>query len=753
MRFRCISAWQAWVACGFWLFLGAVAGSARPDDYFKIQVLDEQTGRGVPLVELRTVNKASWWTDSNGIVAFNEPGLMDLEVYFNVTSPGYEVPADFFRNRGVKLKPVRGGHAEIRIKRLNIAERLYRITGQGIYRDTLLLGLPAPLRQPVLNGQVMGQDTVIATPYRGKIYWFWGDTDRASYPLGNFGASGAYSELPGSGGLDPGVGVDLTYFVDPSGFSKPMCPLAEEGMKWIQALFTVRDERGAERLAARVGVMPGLEKANSWHLMLFNDRKQVFESFQRWDIHNPHNTGQPFLVQAEGTNFFYIFPDWRVPADLKSLADLSRYEAFTCLKQAEASSAMEPLIDRDLEGRVRYGWKAGVERMDSDRLRKLTETGKLKPNEMWFYAIDYESGDPLTRGLGSVAWNAFRHRWITFFAKENGDAWFAEADTPVGPWGYARQVLNHPDYNFYNLAHHPFFDQDGGQLVYFEGTYTGSFSKAGDNGTLTPRYDYNQLMYRVALDEPRLALPVAVYRVRDTNRGVSFMLREDVDAAAAWERVETVAWFALPPPSRPEGLVPVYSKGGAEPVLSTTRLAAARVLFAGLPLEQVEHETTVDGVWSCRAVTSNSGDSIDFSLPLAQRGTVVRVGNSRDAITGLGVFDGNKLTLTLTNEQKTFTLEAQVAGRKLEGQWREQGASAKGTWSASLPDSTPPERRSPALVTLREYRRPGASGYEYSIDAAPPPGCSADGRPICRVWKVPGSVLTLDWKAKPATRM
>jgi hypothetical protein len=116
---------------GLWLLQSVSFTEAAPgaaNDYFAIHVVDGETGRGVPLVELRTVNKVSWWTDSNGIVAFNEPGIMDGEVYFQVQSPGYEIPADFFKNRGVKLKPVRGGHAEIRIKRLNIAERLYRIT-------------------------------------------------------------------------------------------------------------------------------------------------------------------------------------------------------------------------------------------------------------------------------------------------------------------------------------------------------------------------------------------------------------------------------------------------------------------------------------------------------------------------------------------------------------------------------------------------------------------------------------------------
>jgi hypothetical protein len=96
MRAKTNSRWLVQSLCAFWLFLGSLNSTAGPNDYFKIQILDEATGRGVPLVEMRTVNKASWWTDSNGIVAFNEPGLMDIEVYFHVQSPGYEVPADFF---------------------------------------------------------------------------------------------------------------------------------------------------------------------------------------------------------------------------------------------------------------------------------------------------------------------------------------------------------------------------------------------------------------------------------------------------------------------------------------------------------------------------------------------------------------------------------------------------------------------------------------------------------------------------------
>src|SRR5688572_4456351 len=223
---------------------------AEPREYFAIHVVDEQTGRGVPLVELKTTNHIADVTDSNGFVAFNEPGLMNERVWFTVTSHGYEHAADGFGSRGVALDVRPGGRATVRVKRLSIAERLYRVTGQGIYRDSLLLGEPVPLKQPALNAKVMGQDSVMAAVYGGTIRWFWGDTSQPRYPLGLFRTSGATSLLPGKGGLAPDVGVDLKYFVDKDGFSRAMAPLPEspQGAIWIDGLLTVNDESGRERM-------------------------------------------------------------------------------------------------------------------------------------------------------------------------------------------------------------------------------------------------------------------------------------------------------------------------------------------------------------------------------------------------------------------------------------------------------------------------------------------------------------------------
>src|SRR5438046_2726646 len=158
---------------------------------FSIEVVDDQTGRGVPLVELTTTSGVTYVTDSAGLVAFDEPGLMNSRVFFQVKSHGYEFAADGFGMRGVALDVKAGGSAQLKIKRLNIAERLYRVTGDGIYRDSVLLGRQPPIRGALLNGKVTGCDSVNNAIYAGKLYWFWGDTSRPAYPLGNFHASGA----------------------------------------------------------------------------------------------------------------------------------------------------------------------------------------------------------------------------------------------------------------------------------------------------------------------------------------------------------------------------------------------------------------------------------------------------------------------------------------------------------------------------------------------------------------------------------
>src|SRR4051812_37223855 len=90
----------------------------------RIDVIEKSSGWPVPLVELRTVNQIRFVSDNNGIVAIDAPELMNREVWFEVRSPGYEVPKDGFGNRGVRLRPESGKTLKLEVTRTSIAKRL-----------------------------------------------------------------------------------------------------------------------------------------------------------------------------------------------------------------------------------------------------------------------------------------------------------------------------------------------------------------------------------------------------------------------------------------------------------------------------------------------------------------------------------------------------------------------------------------------------------------------------------------------------
>jgi hypothetical protein len=484
-------------------------GAASP--YFEVQVVDSETGRGVPLVELELVNQARYVTDSAGRAAILEPGLENQTVFFGVHSHGYEFPKDGFGMAGTRLKLLPGSRETLKIKRLNIAERLYRNTGQGIYRDSMLLGHKVPLEQPLLNGQVMGQDSIQRAVYRGKIRWFWGDTLRVSYPLGNFRMSGAISDLPENGGLNPNAGINLKYFVGEDGFCKGMFPIEPKGdLIWADGLIVIKDQ-GREEMLAHYIRLKGLGKNTGRGLGIYNDAKDEFEQLavlplaEKWRF--PH--GHPVSITNNGTPYFYFgipFPNVRVRAMKSAIVDTNAYEAFTCLADGSSAETNKAKLFRNESGTLVYRWTKSAPPVGAKEEFSFVSASLMKNEEAHFLPLDAETGKAVHLHGGSVSWNPFRKKWIMiaveiFGSSALGEVWSSEADDPTGPWRKARKIVTHEKYSFYNPAQHPFFDQDGGRTIYFEGTYTADFS---GNPMKTPRYDYNQVMYRLNLADPRL---------------------------------------------------------------------------------------------------------------------------------------------------------------------------------------------------------------------------------------------------------
>jgi hypothetical protein len=492
---------------------------ARPKP-FRIQVVEAGTGRGVPLVELKTVNQIRYYTDSNGIVAFDEPGLFNRKVYFSIRSHGYEADKDGFGYRGAAFLITEGGSAQVVIHRLNIARRLYRVTGGGIYRDSVLTGDKVPIREPLLAGQVFGQDSVVNAVFQGKIYWFWGDTNRPDYPMGNFHVPGAVSLLPGRGGLEPETGVDLSYLVDEHGFARPTAPMPGEGPTWISGLTVLEDGGPRQRMFAFYAKIRKRLEVYERGLAEFNPETGRFDKVTQFPdpakYVGEHPDGHSFLHQDNGVNYVYYgnpYPLLRIPADPARLKDPAACEAYTCLEQGTRFSQQE--FDRGPEGALRYGWKTNTQLVRQDQQTKLIASRRIVADESLLNLRDIDSGKTVQAHGGSVYWNSFRNRWVMITVEAYGstsllgEIWYAEADTPLGPWVYARKVATHDKYSFYNPKHHPMFDKELGRIIFFEGTYTTTFS---GNPDPTPRYDYNQVMYQLDLSDPRLALPVAIYQ-------------------------------------------------------------------------------------------------------------------------------------------------------------------------------------------------------------------------------------------------
>lgn len=470
---------------------------------FMITVKDEATGRGVPLVELWTRDDLCFVTDSAGRIAFYEPALMGQEIAFRVKSYGYAPPAG-----QAKLTTMPGGQGEIVLRRLNIAERLYRITGEGIYRDSVLLGEKTPLEKPLLCGRVLGQDTVAMTEYQGELFWLWGDTERPEYPLGNFKTSSATSLPPGKGGLEPEVGVNLTYFVGKDGFSKPMFPREDAALVWMSTLVSI-DEDGTQRLLASFSAMDSSTKPFEEGMAIFNDSTQTFETLA---VYGAGHHVRPLGLAYKRDGYVYVncpYPTIRIRADLATFRDPNLYEAFTCLAPGTGYRGGDSRVERD-GGRLVWGWKRNTAPLEDEQWEGLVKAGLVRPDEVWNGIRDAESGKPVRVHRGSAAYNAYKGCWLMVFNESFGESflgeiWIAAAPAPEGPWTKARKIVTHHSnedtYTFYNAAWHPVFDREGGRIIYFEGTYVTTYS---GNPDPTPRYDYNQIMYRLDLGDRRL---------------------------------------------------------------------------------------------------------------------------------------------------------------------------------------------------------------------------------------------------------
>lgn len=453
---------------GLCLTVAAVSLAAEPESAaagkpFKITVRDAENDWPVARVELRTTHNVSFFTDNAGVVAVDLPELTGIETWLTVEADGYEMKADGFGFRGFRVVVEPGGAHEVKVDRTIVAKRLGRLTGAGIFGESQKLGENLDWEE---NGAI-GSDSVLNAVYRGKLFWAWGDTNLARYPLGLFHTTSATTPIRPLESFEPPIRLKLDYFRDKKGGVRNVANVAPDdpGPTWLSGYVGLPDAAGDERLVACYAkIRPPLAIYRNG-LCVWNDESDEFESIRvLWDDADdkPKSellpVGHPVFWTDEGGVRWLLFgdpfPTIRMPATFEGWSEPESWEA-------------------------------------------------LKPPG----SLTGEDGRKVKPHRGSVAWNEFRQRWVTIFCEHGGDPsplgeiWYAEADSPLGPWGRAIKVVSHRKHSFYNPRIHPEMTPPDSPILLFEGTFTRTFSATSE---ATPRHDYNQDLYRLDLDDPKL---------------------------------------------------------------------------------------------------------------------------------------------------------------------------------------------------------------------------------------------------------
>lgn len=414
------------------------------------------------MVELQTTHNVKFITDNAGRVAFDLPELMGQETWLNVTSDGYEAPADGFGIRGKRITPKSGETEKIEVNRTSIAKRLGRVTGAGLFAESQKLGLEPDWQE----SGIVGCDSVQNAVYNGRRFWAWGDTTLARYPLGIFDTTCATTSLLPIAEFEPPLRIKFNYFTDPAGRPRGVAKMPGAGPTWVFGLVALPDHTGQLHLVTPyVKVKPPLE-AYETGLCAWDDETNNFAQLRAvWTKSDaapkqpPMPEGHPVLVDGDDGQKWLLFgnplPTIKCAATFEAWQDPSKWEV-------------------------------------------------LKPQETIASSVD---GSPVKPASGAIAWNEFRKRWVTVFVQTFGkpswlgELWYAEADSPYGPWGPAVKVLSHKNYAFYNVQLHADVTPADSPILLFEGTHSQTFA---DHPVPTPRYEYNQVMYRLDLDDPKL---------------------------------------------------------------------------------------------------------------------------------------------------------------------------------------------------------------------------------------------------------
>lgn len=318
------------------------------------------------------------------------------------------------------------------------------------------------------NAGVAGCDSVQVAPFGDRLFWLWGDTTMPDRKLGLFHCSGAKTTRKPLTSFEPPLRMAFDLFRDDDGRPRNIAVMPGDGPTWLTGMTSLPDKEGRERLVASYMKVRSLDDVREWGLAVwdgqnFRPHRTIWRKSDENPKPPPLPTGHPVRWQDDDRQwvlFGHPFPSLKCPATFEAWADPASWETIEAPTPPAAADG----------------------------------GGEVKPAD-----------GPHS---GSITWNGHRKKWIAVFQQSGGspsplgEIWYAEADSPFGPWGPAVKVLSHRQHTFYNVRLHPELAPPDAPFVLFEGTYTAMFAPGA---APTPRHEYNQILYRLDLDDPDLA--------------------------------------------------------------------------------------------------------------------------------------------------------------------------------------------------------------------------------------------------------
>ena len=555
-------------------------------NYFAIRVVDAATGRGVPQADLVMTDGTRYTTDSGGTVAFNRAGYLNTADTFVLESYGYALASG---TRSFTVTPTLGGSTTVPLARTQVAQRMYRESGEDLYKQTVAVGGTSPVTttnaNPNLsNAYVFGQDSGLTAVYKGKLYEFWGDTGvDTNYDgqdeLGNFRTTGGVMSLPANGGLDPAAGENISYFVDGNSRPKAMFPTASFGLSdklfWASSPIVTHDAGGAERMVIAYAAVDGSGAATDKGFGVWNDSTQQFDKIASFPTTAPVAPGQNATHATFDGLDYWVIPNGnsfiRVRDTYADVTNINSYQVYTPLKPGTTFTTTNAFggntitaanINTDAAtGKVVWTWAANTTPINGVIYADLANRGLVPWAQNPFAFADADSSGHVAFSTSAVSYNDYLKAW-TFIGQQSfgssfiGEVWYATAPTVTGPWALARKVqtdartngVNDP-YTFYNLIQHPYYDANSPYL-YYSGTYTGFLVDGGLQGQYFANADLTGYAYKQT-DGPINATyaaksPNAALIANTDNFSVKWTGKIQLDTAGTYQfRVTTDAGAKL----------------------------------------------------------------------------------------------------------------------------------------------------------------------------------------------------------------